>query len=1032
MTQWVEAPSTGWPDCAVASTPRDLKKRKSLFGHFASWMARNVPHLWSGQPDPGYTPEFLETQLSNLLATESELAAHRILANWWDMLLGEGHRLKRWNVRPGSQRVKLPPERPSFVRRDFQLLTRLRPIEAAFLDRLGSSLDSRQRYHAFMLSAVLNGGILSTERLSALLGLSADAVQMIDGVLWATLNLPVSGSPNGRPLRWYPDALTATLLTKVLENGPLLHPEGNVRAGRAVLWSRLEATLNTLELPPWRGELNELLRAVRVSTALSAPGFVAAYLAEDLESHSLPDPVFQRVLGARLPAADSPSAEPKHAPPLAPAAIELDVDFDPDLPRNSQMSITRQVCKTLDNKRGAIDRLKKILEEHHGRLWPITHALIGWTMWRLDPGCPLGKIKASSAQTYFRTLAVHLIYEAEDLDLLDLDVDDFETLYELAARRVGTESRRAYFWGRLRDFHDYLFLGGAPDIDLRELDGWVAKGSVRVSANLVTEREFQRFKKALEMNRNHPAAEMVFLAGMLGYRAGLRRREAQMLRIHDVHPGPDPFLLIRPSKLASLKSNAAKRRIPLRALLPVDELTILMDFHERRKAQADGKDGLLFASPDAPWTPTPYSTLIDPITALFAAITGQVGVPFRFHHLRHSFANWVLVAMLATDEPELLTRKLPLLDAHLLSNASQVLLRTRFYPTLEGSAHYPERRHLYQVAALMGHLSPSTTCQSYLHLLDWLSGRYLDLALDHRLRHLGGPDLGRICGLSSSMPYKREYRDFAHSAVAFLRHHVAMRAKAQAPIIEHAPAARTLPTLSDLIKPTLPTPSLLITLLRRHFSGTSIQKLESIFAIPASAITAATEAYLRMYAKQSVQHPKGTIPVPRPPRSMEQQCEYFRIVERAYASARNAENRLAMSALAEALIQRTGPKTGKIYFGTEGRDFKMILKGLILLGVDAAEMTLIVRRPAAIREDPDFVTNAVDHAKSEGIAIEGQPLEWEKREVKGVLLRLDVRATQPVVALKGQHLEGRIRGLNHAAAWIRFIDHLPSVRTICG
>lgn len=87
MTRWVEAPSTGWPDWAVASTPRDLKKRKSLFGHFASWMARNVPHLWSGQPDPGYTPEFLETQLSNLLATESELAAHRILANWWTCCL---------------------------------------------------------------------------------------------------------------------------------------------------------------------------------------------------------------------------------------------------------------------------------------------------------------------------------------------------------------------------------------------------------------------------------------------------------------------------------------------------------------------------------------------------------------------------------------------------------------------------------------------------------------------------------------------------------------------------------------------------------------------------------------------------------------------------------------------------------------------------------------------------------------------------------------------------------------------------------
>ena len=55
----------------------------------------------------------------------------------------------------------------------------------------------------------------------------------------------------------------------------------------------------------------------------------------------------------------------------------------------------------------------------------------------------------------------------------------------------------AYFWGRLRDFHDYLVSGGAPDIDLRELDGWVAKGSVRVSANLVTERGVPALQKAL-------------------------------------------------------------------------------------------------------------------------------------------------------------------------------------------------------------------------------------------------------------------------------------------------------------------------------------------------------------------------------------------------------------------------------------------------------------------------------------------------------------------------------------------------------
>ena len=1032
MTRSAQERNTRWPEWASDATPRDLKKRKSLFGDFCTWMATNVPHLWSGTSEPGYTPEMLERHLSSLLAISSELNAHRILGNWWDTLLSEGHRLKRWNIRPGSQRVKLPPERAAFVRRDFQLLTHLRPIEAAFLDRLCRPLDQRQRYEAFLISALLNGGILSLGRLDALLGLRADAVQAINGVLWATLNLPVPGSERARPLRWYPDALTATLLTKALESGQLSHPANPTGTDRAALWTRLELTFKRLELPPWQGELRDLLRAVRVATALSTPGFVAAYLADDLESHSLPDLVFQRVLGASLPGGDEPSAEDK--PPDKPSVkndlsylgksvtIELSVNFDPDLPRKSQMSIARLVCKALNNRKGAIDRLKEIIEENQGRLWPITHALIGWAMWRLDPNCSSGKIKASSAQTYFRTLAVHLIFEAEDLDLLDLEIDDFETLYELAARRVDSEFRRAYFWGRIRDFHDYLFLGGVPDIDLRELDGWVATGSVRVSANLVTESDFRRFAQALEAEQIHPAAETVLLAGTLGYRTGLRRREIQLLRVQDIHPGPEPFLLIRPSRLASLKSNASKRRIPLRALLPADELKTLMAFHERRKAQVDEQDGLLFASPDAPWIPTPYSTLIDPVTALFTAITGKTGVRFRFHHLRHSFANWLLLALLSTDAPELLTPKLPFLDSHLLDRERLALLHACFYPTIPGSERYPERRHLFQVAALMGHLSPSTTCQSYIHLLDWISGRYLDLRLDHHLRELGGPGLGRLCGLSSSMPYKREYRDLTHSAAAFLRHHVAVRAKTLAPIFEQTPTPPVLPGLNDLIKPTLPTPSLLITLLRRYFSGTPIQRLEAIYLIPANAIKASAQAYSRMYAKQSVQHAKLTTPVPRPPRTKSQQEEYFKIVNKAYGSAVNAQNRSAMSAVAEALIQRTGPRTGKLYFGSKGRDFEMILKGLLLLGVDVAEMTLVVRCPEVIRESPDFITHAVNHANNLRVAIDYQPLEWEKREMKGVLLRLDIRDTRPT----GQHWEGRVRGLNHAAAWIRLIDHLPS------
>ena len=1022
MTEVVEASSAGWPAWASAAAPQDLKKRRPLFGHFSNWMAKNVPSLWGGQPEPGYTQEILESQLSNLLGTESELTTHRIFANWWDLLVAEGYRLKLWSARPGSQRVKLAPERPAFVRRDFQLLARLRPLEEAFLDRVSGALESKNLYDAFLLSAILNGGVLSVARVVGLLTLSPDTVQVMNGELWATLDFPVAGAAQGtRSVRWHPDALTATLLTRVLNEG-LFPTEVRRSLDRAAVWTRLTEASERLQLPPWGDGLSDFLRAVRVANALNVPGFVAAFLADDLESHSLPDGVFRRAGGWEHPTMEARSDDSKHHSKDESIPITLDVSFQPDLPRKSQMMVVRKVCQALGKKSGAIERLKEILEENEGGLWPITHALISWMAWRLDPGCPSGSIKASSAETYFRTLALHLIYEAEDIDLLDLEVDDFETLYEQAAARVDTEVRQAYFWGRLRDFHDFLFRCGAPDVDLRELDGWVSTGAIRVSANLVTENEFQRFKASLNAETDRDAGTLVFLAGMLAYRAGLRRRETQMLRIQDIHPGPEPFLLIRPSRLASLKTNASKRRIPLRPLLPSDELEALMAFRARRIDQIGGEAGLLFADPSAPWTPLLYARLIDPVTALFAVITGQAGLAFRFHHLRHSFANWIFIAFLAMDEPELLARRLPLLDSHLLAAERLQLLRECFFPLGAGAEGFPDRRHLYQVAALMGHLSPTTTCLSYLHLIDWLGGRYLDLALENRLQALGAPQLGRLCGLSGSMPYKGMYRDLATSPTGFMRHYVAMHGRAHE--LKRAPVGELakLPSLSELIKTSLPRPAVMVTLLRRHFSGATVEKLEQTFAVPAKFIAAAAQAYRRMYAKQSVQTQKRHFDLPQPPRTKRDQREYFRILDHTFSSAAKSQNRPALSAVAEALIQRTGPRTGQIYFGTKGRDVELILKGLVLLGIDASEMTLVVRRPVGVEENPDFVVHATDLAKKMGVSTAVERLEWDKREMKGPLLRLDVKNTSRDVSAKDLHWEGRVRGLNHAAAWVRMVE----------
>jgi len=179
-----------------------------------------------------------------------------------------------------------------------------------------------------------------------------------------------------------------------------------------------------------------------------------------------------------------------------------------------------------------------------------------------------------------------------------------------------------------------------------------------------------------------------------------------------------------------------------------------------------------------------------------------------------------------------------------------------------------------------------------------------------------------------------------------------------------------------------------------------------------------------MYAKQSVQTPKLHFKLPRPPRTRSDQREYFRILGQAVDAAAKPRNRPALIAVAEALIQRTGPRTGQIYFGTKGRDVELILKGLVLLGVNGAEMALVVRIPAELADSPDYIVRATEFAKSLGAYTKVERLEWKTREMKGGLLRLDVKDTFRVVKENALHWEGRVRGLNHAAAWIRMVESL--------
>ena len=201
--------------------------------------------------------------------------------------------------------------------------------------------------------------------------------------------------------------------------------------------------------------------------------------------------------------------------------------------------------------------------------------------------------------------------------------------------------------------------------------------------------------------------------------------------------------MLIPNWLRGLKSRASERCLPLHLLLPRKHLTRLMGWWTKRH-QAVGsvrpwQDAPLFpafVAQDRVQTHDPRLALIR--TCLSALTHDQ---SLRFHHLRHSFANRMVVAFALADAttvhepaatPDDLLPPSPIRTQHLLPDW---LMPTKADRQWWGDACYlrrellgsapTQRRALMQVAALLGHASVEVTVASYVHLADLLTARAL-------------------------------------------------------------------------------------------------------------------------------------------------------------------------------------------------------------------------------------------------------------------------------------------------------------------
>ena len=380
--------------------------------------------------------------------------------------------------------------------------------------------------------------------------------------------------------------------------------------------------------------------------------------------------------------------------------------------------------------------LRAIAENPNFTLLPITKLLIEWAAMRLvSQNKWSGKLKPNSIATYLtyifipmaRTFAGHdIVTNLSKSSLLDqppwniADLDEYYMEIMDQAPSMRSQLMRAKI---LRDFH--LFLEKAYNIEPSYVcSTMVLKGSKRqpsmVDANILFPHEYQqacdillkRAKLSLE-----PASDYIQLVLLvLGFRCGLRRREALFLRESDIQtPGGSNVsishlteLLVRPFEYRQLKSKAAERRLPLGQLLNQSEIEWFNDFLTLRR-QAEQSPYLF--SLQTRDKPADADVVFRPLVEQLKLITQDTA--FRYHRLRHSFVTWTFWYWQQHKYPNTHPLK-PLLQHDVMLHL--IKARQHYFNQATNNAI---RGELHAVSVMAGHSSPSMTLLHYLHSLHW-------------------------------------------------------------------------------------------------------------------------------------------------------------------------------------------------------------------------------------------------------------------------------------------------------------------------
>lgn len=191
-------------------------------------------------------------------------------------------------------------------------------------------------------------------------------------------------------------------------------------------------------------------------------------------------------------------------------------------------------------------------------------------------------------------------------------------------------------------------------------------------------------------------ARKLFL--IIAFRTGMRRSEILALEKSDFDlNGSLGILRIDHKPHNHLKTQHAKRTLPLKYLIPEDEWEVMLSIINNNSGER------LFTQKN------PDNRIIRPLIRLIRDISRNDA--FVVHHLRHSFATWTHLKIRCARNNELVKKFIFLPETH-----SELLQSSELVGKLISSN--TTQSDLFYIAMLMGHSSPMVSIVNYVHGID--------------------------------------------------------------------------------------------------------------------------------------------------------------------------------------------------------------------------------------------------------------------------------------------------------------------------